>query len=207
MKKYEIVSLILIVISFILSFYFYPKIPDNMIINWTTHDTAPKYIGLFLIPVFALIIFLMLKIIPEIDPLKENILKFEKYYETFIVLTIGFLIYVHVLIVLWNYGIKFNLVQFLAPAIAILLYYSGILLEKSERNWFIGVKTPWTISNEKVWKKANKVGGLFLKVMAVLSLLAIIVPQYFLYLIVIPMILSSVYLIVYSYLEYKKEKG
>ncbi|HIQ49880.1 MAG TPA: SdpI family protein [Nanoarchaeota archaeon] len=49
--------------------------------------------------------------------------------------------------------IRLNIIQVLTPAFGVLYFYCGILTENAKRNWFIGIRTPWTLSNERVWEK------------------------------------------------------
>jgi len=121
------------------------------------------------------------------------------------VVVVLFFLYTHLLILLWNIGIQFNMVQLLAPAFAVLLYYSAVATENAKRNWFIGIQTPWTLSSEKVWNKTHKLGGKLLKLAALISLLGVFIPSYAALLILIPIIIITVYVIFYSYVEYQKE--
>jgi len=91
------------------------------------------------------------------------------------------------------------------PAMAALFYYCGILVENAKRNWFIGIRTPWTLSNEKVWEKTHKLGGKLFKAAAIIILFGIVLKGYALLFILVPVIFVSFYLIVYSYVEYQKE--
>lgn len=139
------------------------------------------------------------------DPLKMNIEQFRKYYDGFVVLVIAFLFYIYILTILWNTGIRFSMIQFLAPAFGILFYFTGILTENAKRNWFIGIRTPWTMSNEKVWEKTHKVGGRLFKIAGIISLLGIFFHDYAFIFIIAPVILVAAYTILYSYNEYQKE--
>jgi len=85
-----------------------------------------------------------------------------------------------------------------------LLYYLSILVKKSKRNWFIGIRTPWTLSSDKVWDKTSRLGSKLLKITAILILIGAFFGEYLIYFILIPIILTFVYLWVYSYLEFKK---
>jgi uncharacterized membrane protein len=96
---------------------------------------------------------------------------------------------------------------FLSPALAILFYYTGILIENAKRNWFIGIRTPWTMSSDKVWDKTHKIGGKLFKIAGVFTLLAIFFESFAVFFIVVPVISISIYTIVYSYFEYKKENS
>lgn len=136
--------------------------------------------------------------------MKENIKKFIRYFDNFVILIFLFLFYIHLLTILWNLGIIFDILQMLAPAFGILFYYAGVLTENAKRNWFIGIRTPWTISNEKVWNKTHKIGGKLFKIAGLIAIFGIFLPDYEIFLIIVPVILASIYSVVYSYFEYKK---
>ena len=92
----------------------------------------------------------------------------------------------------------------LSPAFAILFYYCGVLIEHSKRNWFIGIRTPWTMSSEKVWDKTHARGGKLFKIAGFIALLGIILPEQAIFLFLGAVLVFVAYLFVYSYVEYKK---
>jgi uncharacterized membrane protein len=208
MRKSEITALIIILMSFIVGIYFYPKIPEKLASHWNIQGQVDGYVskfwGLFVIPIISITLLVFFILIPRIDPLKENIKRFIKYFDIFIILIILFLFYLYLLIIFWNLGMRFSITQVLAPAVGMLVYYSGVLTEHAKRNWFIGVRTPWTISNEKVWNETNKLGGKLLRLSGLIAVFGILLPNYGILLIIIPVALASVYVIIYSYFEYQR---
>lgn len=209
MRKGEITTLVIILISFIIGIYFYPNMPERMASHWNIQGEvdgySSKFLGLFLIPSLSIGLFLLFIVIPKIDPLKYNIQNFRRYYDGFVVLITLFLFYLYILTVFWNIGIKFSLIQLLAPAFGMLFYYSGVLCENVTRNWFIGIRTPWTMSNDEVWDKTHKVGGKLFKIAGLTSLLGVFFQSFALFFILVPVILLTTYTIVYSYFQYQKE--
>ena len=209
MRKSEIVAIGIILFSFIIGIYLYPQMPEKMASHWNAKGEVdgymPKFWGLFLMPIISLLIFLLFIAIPKIDPLKQNIEKFRKYYDGFVVLMIAYLFYIYLLTLLWNTGIRFNIVQPLVPAMSILFYYIGILVENAKRNWFIGIRTPWTLSSEKVWEKTHKIGGKLFKIAGIIAFIGIFFQDYAIFFILIPIISVAFYTITYSYFEYQKE--
>jgi uncharacterized membrane protein len=202
-----IISLILL--SFLIGAYLYPNMPERMASHWDTQGNVDGYMskfwGLFLMPAVSAILLLVFIVIPRIDPLKENIQRFRGYFNVFILLLFGFLFYLYLLTVLWNQGYRFNMVQLMAPAFGLLIYYAGVMTENAKRNWFIGVRTPWTLSSEKVWNKTNRLAGKLFKAAGILAALAAFFPAFAIYIILVPVILAAVYPIIYSYYEYQKE--
>jgi len=209
MKRSKIIILGIIILSFAVGIYFYPQMPDKMASHWNIQGEVDAYIsrfwGLFLIPITSIGLLALFVLIPKIDPLKENIERFRKYFDGFIVLIMIFLFYIYLLTVFWNIGIRFNMAQLMMPALGILFYYCGILVENAKRNWFIGIRTPWTLSNEKVWDKTHRIGGKLFKVTGIIAFLGIFFPKYAIFFVIIPVISVAVYTIIYSYFEYQKQ--
>lgn len=208
LRKSEIISLLIIMISFIIGISFYSLLPDKVASHWNAKGEVDGYMskfgGLFLMPIISLVLLLLFIIIPKIDPLKHNIEKFRKYFDGFIVLMMLFLFYLYILTILWNIGVRFNFVHLLVPIFSIFFYYCGILIQKAQRNWFIGIRTPWTLSNEQVWNKTHKIGGILFKIAGIISLIGILLPEYALFFVICPLIIASLFPVIYSYFAYQK---
>jgi uncharacterized membrane protein len=211
MKTKNIQTLIfcLILTSFLLGAYLYPVMPERMATHWEASGDVdsymPKLWGLFLMPVISTILFLAFLVIPRIDPLKENIARVRAYFDRFILLLFGFLFYLCLLTIFWNLSYRFNVIQLMAPAIGLLIFYAGVLTENAKQNWSIGVRTPWTLSSEIVWNKTNKLAGKIFKAAGILAMLGAAFPQHAIWFILVPVILAGVYPLVYSYREYRRE--
>ncbi len=199
----------IIFISFIIAICIYPQMPERMASHWNAQGQVDGYMskfwGLFLMPILTLLIFLLLIAIPKIDPLKQNIDKFRKYYDGFVILIVVYMFYVYILTLLWNTGVRFSIIQPLMPAMGILFYYIGILVENAKRNWSIGIRTPWTLSSERVWEKTHKIGGKLFKIAGIIAFIGVFFQKYAAFFILIPVISVTVYTIVYSYFEYQRE--
>jgi uncharacterized membrane protein len=79
-------------------------------------------------------------------------------------------------------------------------------MEKAKKNWFVGIRTPWTLSSENVWEKTHKIGAKLFKAAGITALLGVLAPAYSFFFILGPILAASLYLVLYSYLEYRKEK-
>lgn len=208
MTKILIIKIILL--SVCIGIYFYPQFPDTIVSHWNAQgqpdDYMSKFWGLFLLPLILAAMAVLFLIIPKIDPLKENIEKFRKYYENFILLMVLFMFYIYSLTIIWNLGIKFDMNRVLLPAFAILFYFCGVLVEKAKRNYFIGIRTPWTLSSDAVWDKTHKIGGKLFKLSGIITLFGIFVPKYAFILIMVSVFSATIYSLIYSYIQYLKER-
>jgi uncharacterized membrane protein len=211
MKKTSLLCAGIIVLSFALAAYFYPQMPERVASHWNAAGQVDGYMskfwGLFLMPVISVLVYGLFLLIPVMDPKKENIAKFRGYFDGFVVIMMLFLFYLYVLTLLWNLGyMSFSMTALLAPAFGVLFYYCGVLVENAKMNWFIGIRTPWTLSSENVWDKTHKLGGRLFKVAGIISVAGFLLPDYAIFIMMAPVLLSSLYLVVYSYMEYRKER-
>jgi uncharacterized membrane protein len=208
MKKSIIITSSIILLSFIIGIYFYPQMPDMVASHWNAQGEVDGYMskfwGLFLMPLISLGMFFLFLFVPKIDPLKENIEKFRKYFDGFIVVLFVFLFFLYLLTIFWNLGMRFSMIAFLSPAFGVLFFYCGILIENAERNWSIGIKNPWTLSSEDVWRKTHDVGGKLFKIAGVIALGGIIIPSLAFFLVIFPVLFFTFYVTAYSYFQYKK---
>lgn len=200
----------IVLLSFTIAAYYYPVMPAQLISHWGPNGQpdgyASKFMVLFLMPIISAVMIVFYWLIPIIDPLKKNIEKFRAYYDWLILLIILFLFYIYLLSIVANLGYLFNMTQMMMPALGVLFIYMGFVLQHAKRNWFIGIKTPWTLSSDTVWEKTHKLGAVLFKAAGVLALVAAFFWEYAMWLVFVPIIGSSAFLIIYSYFEFEKEK-
>ncbi|MFQ5405808.1 MAG: SdpI family protein [Candidatus Micrarchaeia archaeon] len=211
MNKKELLAIALILSSFALTAFFYDSLPQRIAIHWNAQGVADgsgdKNFAAFITPVAALFAFLIFQAIPLLDPLKKNIEKFKGVFDEFKVVLVAFLLLVHLGTLAFNLGGAFDFKFIVIPGIAGLFFFTGRLMEKAKRNWFIGIRTPWTLSSDKVWDKTHKVAAKAFKTASVLSLLSLFAGKNAVFFAIIPITLAALVPFVYSYFEYQKEKN
>jgi len=209
MRRNEILILLFALLFFAIGIYFYPQMPEKMAEHWNAQGEPDGYTdrfwGVFLVPIIALAITLILLAVPRIDPLKKNIEKFRVHYEGFMFVFLLYMLSIYMQLLLWNIGIKISFLITMPIAIGLLFIYIGFLFDKIKKNWFIGIRTPWTLSSDVVWEKTHRLGASLFKLSGAITLVGIFVPEYSIWLILGPIIVSSIVLFAYSYLEYQKE--
>lgn len=201
-----------VVLSGVLSLLATPSLPAELITNWNAagepNGTMPKLLALWLFPGLTAGILVVFALIPRIDPLRENIAEFRAYYDWFVVIFTGYMLSVHAGIVAFNLGYEFDFMVLILIAMAGLFYYVGVLLTHAEQNWFVGIRTPWTLSNEEVWERTHALGGRLFRLTAVLTLIGLLFGDYALYFLLVPALLTAGLTVVYSYYLYERiERG
>jgi len=211
MRKSEYFLIVAVVAFFVTGLLFYPNLPARMVSHWnmagTANGTLPQFWGAFLLPIIFIILALVFFAIPRMDPKRDNFAKFRRYYDGSVVAIAIFFYYIYILTLLLNVGYQFDITLFLIPALAALFYVLGIVMPHTHPNWFFGIRTPWTLSSETVWHKTHQVGGLAFKISAVIGLIGIFFPsEIAIWMLIVPIIASTIGLIIYSYVLYEGEK-
>lgn len=196
----------IIVFSFASVVYFYPALPESMVTHWGISGEPDGYSGknmAFAFPILTLFFFLLLAWVPKIDPLNENIKKFEDVYDDFLLVFSLFMFYISSLTLIWNLGVEFDMTIAIIPAMSFLFFFIGTMFSSLKRNYTIGVRTPWALSDDRVWDKTNKASGTIFKAIGILSLLTLFAPQYFFWMFLGSTMIGVLAIFIYSYVEYK----
>ncbi|WP_435102490.1 SdpI family protein [Halarchaeum sp. P4] len=199
-----------VVLSAVASILAAPALPEQLVTHWNAAGepdaTMSKPLALALFPALTAGLVALLVFVPRLDPLGENIEEFRRYYEWFIVIFTAFMFVLHAGIIAFNLGYAFDFTLLVLAAVAVLLYYLGVLLTHAEQNWFVGIRTPWTLSDEEVWTRTHELGGKLLKVTAVIALLGLFFGEYAVYFLLVPVLLTALTTVVYSYYLYQQRE-
>jgi uncharacterized membrane protein len=170
MKKY-IFSFLLIAAGFVISIVALPDLPDQMAAHWNVNGEPDQYwnkgYAAFFGPILMLVMMGLLVFLPKIDPKKENYKKFSGSYQIFINLLILFFFVLHIVTIGFNLGYDINISVAIILMIGVFYIIIGNYMPRIKHNYFVGIRTPWTLANEKVWTKTHQLGG---KVFVVLGI-------------------------------------
>ena len=210
-KTTVIVTLMLIAAAVVAGAALWSRLPEQMASHWNVNDQVDGYMsrfwGVFLMPLTATGMLILFLLVPQIDPLKANIAKFRETFNLFIVLIIAFLLYLYGLTLAWSLGCTgFQMSLAMLPALGVLFIFIGYLLRRAKRNWFIGIRTPWTLSSDKVWDETHRLGAILFMASGLLT----IIGSFFggtvaFWFILVPLLGSTLFLVVYSYVLYQRE--
>lgn len=188
----------------------YGYLPERVASHWNVRGEADGFSsalsGILLLPAIMGATGLLMMVIPSIDPMRENVESFRPEYNITVVSMAGFMMYLHVLTLLWNLGVSFSMNSLLAPGFGGLFFLLGEMLTKARRNFFIGIRTPWTLSSDRVWQRTHERGAMGFKVAGALTLLSILLPQWAFFFMIGPVLVVAVYTLIYSYVEFQREK-
>ena len=206
-----IVVLLMIIAATFAGLLLWNRLPKQMASHWNINDQVdgymPRFWGVFMLPLISLGMFLLFLVIPSIDPLKANIAQFREAFNLFIMLITGFMLYLYALTLLWSLGYTtFGMSRAMLPAMGLLFIFIGYMLRKAKRNFFIGIRTPWTLSSDKVWDETHRLGAILFMISGVLAFIgAFFGGTTAFWLFFAPLMGSAIFLVIYSYILYKQE--
>ena len=203
-----LVATTLVILSGVVSALAAPELPAQMTTHWNAagepDGRMAKPVALALFPAMAAVLLAMFAALPRIGPLRENFASFRPVYDWFVVYFTAFMFSVHVGVVAFNLGYEFDFTLLVLVAVAGLFYYVGVLLTHAERTWFVGIRTPWTLSSDEVWERTHRLGGRLFKLTALVSLVGLIFGDLAVYFLVVPALLTAGITTVYSYYLYER---
>ena len=210
-KTTSIIALVMIALALLAGALLWNQLPDQMASHWNVNDEVngyiPKFWGVFLIPLITLGMLALFLVVPSIDPLKANIAQFREIFNIFIVLIIAFMLYIYGLTLAWSLGFtNFRMSTAMLPFLGVLFIAIGFMLRKAKRNFFIGIRTPWTLSSDSVWDKTHQLGSILFMASGAFAIIGGffggMTAFWFMF---VPLIGSTLFLVIYSYVLYCDE--
>ena len=208
-----IIVLLMIAAATVAGLLLWNRLPDQMASHWNVNDQVDGYTskfgGVFMLPLITLGMVLLFLVVPSIDPLKANIAQFRGAFNLFIVLIVAFMLYIYALSLAWNRGYdNFKMSGAMLPAIGLLFIFIGYMMRQAKRNFFIGIRTPWTLSSDRVWNETHRIGAVLFIISGALAFIGGFLGGttafWFMF---APIIGSTIFLLIYSYLLYQREAG
>ncbi len=161
MRRHLILVLILLAVG--IAVFSFPQLPDRIPVHWNFHGEVDGYgsktFGAFWGPGLAILIYLGFTLLPKIDPLAKNYRRFKDTYLFLRDVLIAFFLALWVVPVIAGLGYPINMNTALPAIMSLLMIVFGNYLGKVKRNWFLGIRTPWTLDSEEVWNKTHRLGG------------------------------------------------
>ena len=159
----ELPQLAIVAALFAWSALLWPIAPDSLPVHFDLGGNADrmgsKLEGLFAVPTTALAVYLILRFLPRLDPARENYASFMGVYSTLRLAVIIMLALVDLAILLPLVGVQVNQAAAIRLLVGGLLIVFGAMMGKIRPNWFVGIRTPWTLASKESWVRTHRVGG------------------------------------------------
>lgn len=199
-------------ISFLLAIFAYPQLPEQIPTHFNFSGVPDAYsskLFVFMMPLLSFVLTALAEVMPKLDPKSQNYERFPKAYQYLHIVTNLLFLFVNLFIILYSMEIMtVNIGYFVSFFVGVMIIIFGNYMPKFKQNFFCGIKTPWTLSDEENWFKTHRFCG---KVWIIGGLLIIFTPYLGEKLGIIFVILDAFLLViipcVYSYLLFQKKQN
>ena len=210
--KTEIIPILVLLITAVSSFYFYYNFPEQVATHWNIAGEADgwssRVFAAFGFPMIMLGMYLLFFILPYLDPRKNRYGQFRKVYHFFKGILVFFMAFIYFISGFKNIGYNINLELWIPITVGALFMLLGNYMGKIKPNWFLGIRTPWTLSSEEVWNKTHRFSGRMFLIAGLLMMLTGFSPIG----LKMPIFVTAMTIILlgtigYSYLAYRQEEN
>lgn len=208
--KKEIPYLAISLLPFVYLAYIWPSLPQSVPMHWNASGEIDRWgdkSETLMIPILMTgLVYLLFLILPKIDP-KGKLESMGNKLNSFRMILTCFM---SVLSIYVLYSIKTHNAdpKMLFPLLGLLFAFLGNYMKTMKPNYFIGFRTPWTLENEEVWKKTHKMGGMLWFIGGLLMTFTFLLDgKTQLYTFMVIIVVITIIPVVYSYLEFQKQKN
>jgi len=209
--KTEVFPFLILLSTVILSFWAYPKLPDLVVSHWDfaghANGWSSREFHVIFSPALLFAMYTLFSIMPKFDPHASRYQEFASAYRSIrnFILLIFFVIFAAA--TFSNLGYAVNIGVTVAGLVGLLMIILGCYFRKLKQNFFIGIRTPWTLSSENVWNKTHRLGSYLFIIWGACLMLSPWLTTRFAFIILFGGLVSVLAcLMIYSYLLYKKEQ-
>ncbi len=205
-----IVSAALVALAWLSSAYLYPQLPEQIPTHWNIRGEIDGYgaktWALFLMPGVMLGLFALFLALPWLSPRPFAVDTFRPTYEFIAMTAIALMAYIHLLLLWAAWSGPVDISRALMVGICLALALMGNVMGKVRRNFYVGIRTPWTLANDRVWIDTHRLGArLFVLAGLAGAVLAVLLPHVLAFFVPFAFIMAAALVpVIYSLVHYKR---
>ena len=207
--KQELSLIAIVALPFIYLAYIWNELPEQVPMHWNFKGEIDRYgdkTELLIIPfALPLLVYLIFLIVPYIDP-KNKIKEMGSKYSSVKILLTTFMSILAIFLIYTSKNATFYNPSFIFLFIGIMYVLMGNYFKTFKPNYFIGIRTPWTLENETVWKATHELAGKFWFVGGLIVVMSCVIlnKDYILYLFIAITIIITLIPVIYSYIKFNQ---
>jgi len=208
MKRYY--PLLLAAIGALASAAVYSRLPGSIAVHWdldgNPNGWMPRAVGAFFAPVFLLVMGQLMRALPRIDPRAAERKALPAAYETIIAAALLLILACHGIVLAVALGYRVPIARVVPALVGALFVAMGRAMPGLQPNWWYGIRTPWTLSDDRVWARTHRLAGFSMTAAGVATIAAaLLLPASLGLPVLIAAIVAAVIgPVVYSYLAWRR---
>jgi uncharacterized membrane protein len=163
MKRKDWIALLLVLITVGFTAWVFPQLPEEMTIHWGVNGEpdgfASRGYAVSFAPALMIVLYLLMRLLPKIDPKKKNYVRFQSGLDVTMIATMVLMMAVQGMMLAYALGYDVPMGRVVPLLVGGLFVVLGNVMPRFKHNYFVGVRTPWTLANEQVWIKTHAVSG------------------------------------------------
>ena len=211
-KKRIAAMWLLALLPLVLVAVFYARLPDRVPMHWGFDGEIDRYGSkneLWLIGALGPLFALLFQFLPRLDPKKRNYERFHTYYEAFALVLVAFIAVMMGIALLESFRPgTVSMGRVVSALVGLLFVFIGNLMGKVKPNFFMGIRTPWTLSDPDVWNRTHRLGGglFFLAGLATVASALLLPEQVTFWVLLAGVLLAALVPTVMSYVWYRRRE-
>jgi len=187
--------------------WWYPDLPARVPTHWNIEgkvdNVGPRWVVWLLGPGLMLFMFLLAYLLPRISPKRFEIAPFKPTFEYFIVVLVAVTGYFYAVTLASMIGSGIPMRNAIPAGVFVLLILLGNPMGKVQPNFYVGIRTPWSLASPRVWRATHRLAGQLMVGSGLLGLVAIAFNAPFAVLMMLG-VLWALVAVVYSLFQYKR---
>jgi uncharacterized membrane protein len=206
----KLVAPLIILGAVVFSVAVWSRLPERMPVHWGLNGQVDRYgsrvqAALFF-PGMMLLVWLLLRFLPRVDPRRVNYARFADTYDLFVNSILALFGVMHVALLGAALGWPVSMERVVPALIGLQFVILGNALPRARPNWWFGIRTPWTLSNDRVWVRTHRMGGYLLAAAGLVLLAGAAVPGPWTFALGIAAVIAAGFgSLIYSYFAWKQE--
>jgi len=190
----------------------WPQLPARMAVHWNASFEVDRWGSRLsaagVLPVMALCFWVVIPLLRRLDPRREHYERFDSTFWIVVNLLVLMLGVLEVAVVGFNLGWPIDMQQVVLGLVGLLLVAIGNYMPRMRSNWWMGIRTPWTLSSERVWRETHRLGGRTFVLGGLVTIAAAFLPKPVAPWVALGGLLVGGFVpVVYSYLLWRGEAG
>jgi uncharacterized membrane protein len=195
---------------FVVGLVAWPYAPNSFPVHWALDGDVNRYgsklEGLFLLPAVTLVVLIGLKLLPRVGPRRANYADIARTYTYVTLLVVVFFGIVYAITLAVTFGAPLNVSRVVLPLVGLLLIAIGAMLQDVRPNWFVGIRTPWTLNSNRSWTATHRLGRWVLIAMGLALVLAGVLETSWAVLVAMALCVAGVVgLVAYSFIVWRDD--
>lgn len=162
-NRWDTVILLLGLVPLVFAWTVYDRLPDlipsHYGLNGQPDDFSDKLSFILMMSGLNLGLPFLIKWMPAVDPRRKNYRKFSRFYGLFRFAITLFFSGMFTMILLKSLGYPIDIAKVVMLGIGLLWMLIGNYLGQVRSNWFFGIKLPWTLESDEVWRRTHRISG------------------------------------------------